>query len=230
MTRSRAPLIVVDGIDGVGKSTQIQAIAGLLQRRQRQVLLTRDPGSSEIGSKIREILLETRLNMHRRTEAMLFMASRCEMVETVIRPALQAGTYVVSDRFLLANVVYQSVGGETSGVTPELLWRLGTLANGGLRPDLTVLLDMPAASAIKRLRRPADRMESRGENYLEAVRQAYLRQLPHASDQTLVVDADRPIETVTAALEASLDAFLDRWQSADGGDLVIPPDQSPGSV
>ncbi len=230
MTRSRAPLIAVDGIDGVGKSTQIQAIAGLLQRRQRHVLLTRDPGSSEIGSKIREILLETRLNMHRRTEAMLFMASRCEMVETVIRPALLSGTCVVSDRFLLANVVYQSVGGETSGVTPELLWQLGTLANGGLRPDLTVLLDMPAATAIKRLRRPVDRMESRGEAYLEAVRQAYLRQLPHASEQTLVLDADRPIETVTAALEAALGQFLDRWQAANGDDLAPAADQSPGSV
>ncbi len=223
-------MIAVDGIDGVGKSTQIRAIAGILRRRQLQVVLTRDPGTSEIGSKIRQILLETRLNMHRRTEAMLFMASRCEMVETVIRPALEAGTCVVSDRFLLANVVYQSVGSEASGVTPELLWKLGTLANGGLRPDLTVLLDMPAAAALRRLEGPADRMESRGEAYLEAVRGAYLQQLPKASDRTLVVDADRPLESVTASLEAALAEFLDGWQSVDDGDVANPPDHSPGST
>ena len=209
MTRPRAHFIAVDGIDGVGKSTQIQAIAGFLKNRGLPVLLTRDPGTSEIGSKIREILLETRLNMHRRTEAMLFMASRCEMVETVIRPALETGTSVISDRFLLANVVYQSVASEAAGVTPELLWKMGTLANGGLRPDLTLLLDMPAAAAMRRLNRPADRMESRGEAYLESVRQAFLRQLPNASEKTAVIDADRPVQDVTTAIEEALSNYFD---------------------
>lgn len=209
MTRSRAHFIAVDGIDGVGKSTQIQAIASFMQRRQLPVMTTRDPGTSEIGSKIREIVLETRLNMHRRTEAMLFMASRCEMVETVIRPALDTGTSVISDRFLLANVVYQSISSDQSGVTPELLWQMGTLANDGLRPDLTILLDMPASSAMRRLNRPTDRMESRGETYLEAVRQAFLQQLAKASDHTVKVDADGPIEQVTAAIESAIATYLD---------------------
>jgi len=208
MSDHSAHFIAVDGIDGVGKSTQIQVIANLLRRGQHDVLVTRDPGTSEIGAKIRQLLLETDLTMHRRTEAILFMASRCEMVETVIRPALQTRTSVISDRFLLANVVYQSAADAQSGVSPEMLWEMGSLANGGLRPDLTILLDMPAAAAIRRLDRPADRMESRGERYLEAVRQAFLDQLPRASEHTVVVDADRTIEQVADSIRAAVSDHL----------------------
>ena len=128
--------ITLDGIDGVGKSTQIERLINYLRERGQETLLVRDPGTTEIGSKLREILLESDLELHRRTEAMLFMASRCEMVETILRPAIAEGKTVVSDRFLLANVVYQSVGGE---VSPDLLWQMGRLANGGLIPDLTIL-------------------------------------------------------------------------------------------
>ncbi len=95
-----------------------------------------DPGSTKVGSKLRALLLESDLDLHRRTEAMLFMASRCEMIETTIRPALRSGTSVISDRFLLANVVYQSIGGEVSA---EQLWQMGRWANNGLQPDLTTL-------------------------------------------------------------------------------------------
>ncbi|MCP4889481.1 MAG: dTMP kinase, partial [Planctomycetaceae bacterium] len=168
-------LITLDGIDGVGKSTQIKRLTEHLQSQGREVLAVRDPGSTPIGMRLRQLLLESDLEMHRRTEAMLFMASRCEMVETTIQPALAAGQTVISDRFLLANVVYQSVGGKAS---PELLWKLGRLANGGLTPTITLLLDMPAAESMNRFDGPADRMEKRGEDYLEAVRQAFLKELP----------------------------------------------------
>ena len=94
---------------------------------------------------------------------MLFMASRCEMIEKTIRPALAAGKTVISDRFLLANVVYQSIGGDVSA---ERLWQMGRWANDGLVPDLTLLLDMPATAAMRRLDGPADRMERRGIAYL----------------------------------------------------------------
>ncbi len=124
------------------------------------MLCVRDPGTTPIGDQLRELLLGSGLHMHRRTEAMLFMASRCEMIETTIRPALAAGKTVISDRFLLANVVYQSIGGDVSA---DLLWQLGQLANDGIEPDLTILLDMPASAAIKRIDRPADRMEQRGK-------------------------------------------------------------------
>ena len=191
---SKPVFITLDGIDGVGKSTQIERLVAHLSAGGRDVLTVRDPGSTEIGTRLRALLLDSDIALHRRTEAMLFMASRCEMVETVIRPALSAGKSVISDRFLLANVVYQSVGGQ---VEPQTLWQLGHLANGGLQPDLTLLLDMPAEASMKRLDRAADRMESRGIQYLETVRQAFLDQLPNSSAAQAIIDADQPIDQVT---------------------------------
>jgi dTMP kinase len=191
--------ITLDGIDGVGKSTQIEQLSVYLGERGHDVLCVRDPGSTEIGARLRAILLDSDVTIHRRTEAMLFMASRCEMIETTIRPALAAGQTVISDRFLLANVVYQSIGGD---VEPEMLWKMGDLANAGLRPDLTLLLDMPATESMKRIKGPADRMEARGARYLESVRQAFLRELPHSGSQTAVIDAAQSPAQVTEAMLA----------------------------
>lgn len=205
MSTGRPYFISLDGVDGVGKSTQVERLAEHLTSLGRDVLPLQDPGSTEIGAKLRSILLDTDLRIHRRTEAMLFMASRCEMVETIIRPALAAGKTVISDRFLLANVVYQSVGGE---VDAETLWRLGDLSNGGLHPDLTLLLDMPADSALSRLARQADRMEGRGVEYMESVRQAFLKQLPHSSPNRRIINADQSVDRVTQEIISAVDADL----------------------
>lgn len=203
-----AHFIAVDGIDGVGKSTQIQGLQDLLVEYGITSLTTRDPGTSEIGRRLRALLLDSDLTMHRRTEAMLFMASRCEMVETTIRPALASGRSVITDRFLLANVVYQSVGKEGGCVAPDLLWQMGDLANGGLRPDLTLLLDMPASKAMNRIRGATDRMESRGIDYMESVRQAFLQQLPRASRHVAVIDADRSVDDVQASIRIAVEDYL----------------------
>ena len=189
----------------MGKSTQIQRLVSYLEELGQEVLQVRDPGSTAIGGKLRELLLDSDLEMHRRTEAMLFMASRCEMIESTIRPALGAGKTVISDRFLLANVVYQSIGGD---VSPESLWTLGRLANNNLQPDLTLLLDMPASQSLKRLDGPADRMESRGEDYMESVRQAFLTQLPHSGPHTAVINADQDANSVAADITAVVNRFL----------------------
>ena len=209
MPQNRSFFVSVDGIDGVGKSTQILELNRHLSERGCSVEQVRDPGSSEIGTRLRELLLESELTMHRRTEAMLFMASRCELVETTIRPTLAAGRCVLSDRFLLSTVVYQSIGDDgASAVTPEALWELGSLANGGLRPHLTLLLDMPAAQALSRLDRPADRMESRGVEYLEAVRQTFQKQLERSSERTAIIDADQPPEKVSADIRAAVEPLF----------------------
>jgi dTMP kinase len=199
-------LITLDGIDGVGKSTQIDRLSEHLNSSGHNVLNVRDPGSTEIGIKLRELLLDSDLELHRRTEAMLFMASRCEMIETIIRPALRSGQTVVSDRFLLANVVYQSVsnqGGPTE-VDAETLWQLGRLSTGGLDPDITLLLDMPAKSALARLDRATDRMEERGEVYMESVRQAFLEQRNSACGQSFVINADADPDTVFADVVSAI--------------------------
>ncbi|TWU19076.1 dTMP kinase [Allorhodopirellula heiligendammensis] len=190
--------ISFDGIDGVGKSTQIERLAEYLRDQGTDVLVVRDPGTTEIGSKLREILLDGSMSMHRRTEAMLFMASRCEMIETVLRPALAAGKTVISDRFLLANVVYQSTN-DTQGVpqvAPEILWKMGHLACGGLHPDLTLLLDLPVDQAYGRLGQKVDRMEARGRDYLDRVRHAFLQQLPATGGRSVVVSAAGSVEEV----------------------------------
>ena len=224
MAKTAAHFISVDGIDGVGKTTQIERLQHYLESLGASCLATRDPGSSPIGSRLRELLLESDLTMHRRTEAMLFMASRCEMVETTIRPTLEQGTSVISDRFLLANVVYQSTGSASSEeteqpatdsstpnpvVTSDLLWQLGELANGGLRPDLTLLMDMPAERAMARIDSPADRMESRGVDYMESVRQSFLRELPRASDHVAVINADQDPDQVFGEIHQAVDRYLD---------------------
>lgn len=210
--RYRGKLITLDGIDGVGKSTQIRRLTDHLRSTGHDVLNVRDPGSTEIGTRLRALLLDSDLVLHRRTEAMLFMASRCEMVETIIRPALAAGRTVVSDRYLLSNVVYQSVGGDmsygdgsASEVNAETLWQLGRLSTGGLDPDITILLDMPAALAFQRINRETDRMEDRGLAYMESVRQAFLTQLPIAGGITHVVDAQQEPEQVSAKIRAAID-------------------------
>ena len=197
--------ITLDGIDGVGKSTQIKQLLGYFEEIGEETLLVRDPGTTRIGGKLRALLLESDLELHRRTEAMLFMASRCEMVETILLPAIADGKTVISDRFLLANVVYQSVGGV---VQPDLLWKMGRLANGGLIPDLTILLDMPAQRSMERLGNEKDRMESRGVDYMEEVRQAFLQQLPHSSDNTLVINADQSPEDVSREMLAKVKEIL----------------------
>ena len=197
--------ITLDGIDGVGKSTQIERLITYLEQQGHETLLVRDPGTTEIGAKLRQLLLESDLELHRRTEAMLFMASRCEMVETILRPALADGKTVVSDRFLLANVVYQSVGDK---VSPELLWQMGRLANGGLVPDLTLLLDIPALNSMERIGNETDRMESRGVEYMEAVRQGFLEQLPHSSPSTAIINANQSPEEVSREMLKNVAAVL----------------------
>ena len=206
MSSTSSLFITVDGIDGVGKSTQIRRLVDHLQVNGFDVVTVQDPGSSDVGSRLRALLLDSSLSMHRRTEAMLFMASRSEMIESTIRPALSAGRCVVSDRFLLANVVYQSIGSEI--VTAEALWQMGRLAAGDVRPDLTVLLDMPAEIALRRVGSQRDRMEARGVDYMESVRQAFLKELPESSDATLLVDANQTVERVSEELLRGVDDFL----------------------
>ncbi len=210
MSSKRGLLLTLDGIDGVGKSTQIKRLESFLNSQGMVTLCVRDPGSTPIGIRLREILLDSDLTLHRRTEAMLFMASRCEMIESTIRPALATGTTVISDRFLLANVVYQSVGSEQPTVSPVQLWQMGRWANDGLSPDLTILMDMPAESAMQRLDRPADRMEARGLEYLQQVRHGFLRELAHAGGETVIVNADDDLDSVTEAIQLAVAAFLTR--------------------
>src|SRR5262245_53115690 len=137
----------LDGLDGAGKSTQCRLLADWLRDRGCTVTECADPGGTEIGQVLRNLLLEHRGQMSLACEALLFMASRAQLTAEVIRPALDQGQAVICDRFLLANVVYQ---GHAGGLDPQLLWSVGLMATGGLEPDLTFVLDLPTELARDR--------------------------------------------------------------------------------
>ena len=171
--KGRGAFVALDGPDGGGKTTQAAGLADWLRAQGLDVLTCRDPGGTPLGDRLRSILLD-RGSVHPvpRDEMLLFMASRAQLVDEVIRPAVEAGTWVVSDRYLLANVVYQGYAG---GLGVEEVGRVGLLATGGLLPDLTLVLDLPVALARERVRGARDRMEDRPLAYHERVREGFLR-------------------------------------------------------
>jgi dTMP kinase len=185
-----------DGVDGAGKSTQIRLLAEALRERGYDVITCRDPGGTALGERLRDILLNHHATpIHRRSEMLLFMASRAQLVEEVIRPALAAGKVVISDRYLLATVVYQAHAG---GLLSYEVWKVGEVTVAGVMPQLTFLLDMPAARAAARQQRAPDRMESQGLDYLEKVRQGFLTEAARFPHHVALIDADRPAEVVHA--------------------------------
>lgn len=195
-----------DGVDGVGKSTQIRLLCDALRAQGRDVVTCRDPGSTPLGEKLRDLLLDHHdVPIHRRAEMLLYMAARAQLVEEVIRPALAAGKTIVSDRYLLANVVYQAHGG---GLEPDDVWRVGAVTVGGVMPSLVFLLDMPADKAAARIQRSPDRMEARGLEYLERVRQGFLIEAGRFPHQVAVINADQPIEAIHAEVMAAARRFL----------------------
>jgi dTMP kinase len=193
----RAAFIVLDGLDGTGKSTQVRLLAERLRAAGHDVVACVDPGGTALGAELRQLLLHHRGDIAPACEALLFMASRGQLVHEVIRPALDAGRVVVSDRFLLANVVYQGYG---AGLDVESLWQAGRLSTGGLEPDRTIVLDLTVKEAEARRGRPADRMESRGRAFQERVRDGFLTEAARRPDRIPVIDARGPVEAVHEAV------------------------------
>ncbi|MGH9677615.1 MAG: dTMP kinase, partial [Candidatus Acidiferrum sp.] len=164
-----------------------------------------DPGGTEIGDALRELLLRRASPIGVRCEAMLFMASRAQLVAQVIEPALDAGHIVIADRFLLANVVYQ---GHAGGLDPAELWRMGDFATAGLRPDLTFVLDLPPEAARARRARSPDRIEKRDAAYHERVRAGFLAEAERNPLKMRVIDAVASVESVHQAICGALAKML----------------------
>lgn len=201
-----ALFLSIDGGDGVGKSTQIARLCDWLGTQGFTPTTCRDPGSTPLGEAVRELLLHRHdLAIDRRSEMLLYMAARAQLVAEVLRPALAAGKTVVCDRYLLANVVYQGYGG---GLDLETLWQVGRVATGGLMPDLTIVLDLPAAAAAARLGRAPDRMEQQGDEFHARVREGFLAEAARQPDRIVVVDAAAPIDTVQAAIRTAVAAAI----------------------
>ena len=196
----------IDGGDGAGKTTQVALLAQRLRELGCEVATCRDPGSSRLGEAVRELVLNrSDLAISRRAEMLLYMAARAQLTEELIRPALAGGKVVVSDRYLLANVVYQ---GHAGGLDAQTLWEVGRIATGGLMPDLTIVLDVPAEVAAARMQRQRDRMESQGDAFHALVRQGFLTEAARQPDRIVVVDAGRPLDEVCAAIGLAAERVL----------------------
>jgi len=201
----------IDGGDGTGKSTQLELFGRWLEESGHEVVTCRDPGSTGLGEAVRGILLDRHdLDIDHRSEMFLYMAARTQLVEEVIRPALDEGKIVVSDRYLLANVVYQGYAG---GVDVETLWEVGRVATDGLMPDLTIVLDMPADAAAGRLDRQLDRMELQGDAFHARVRDGFLKEAARLKDPIdgpiVAIDAAESIEAVQTKIRAAASKVLD---------------------
>ncbi|MEM8865516.1 MAG: dTMP kinase [Planctomycetota bacterium] len=196
-----------DGVDGVGKSTQLELFCRWLESLGKTVVSCRDPGSTPLGERVRDIVLHSddATPIGGRAEMLLYMAARAQLVEEVIRPALLAGSVVVADRFLLANVVYQAHAG---GLPVDEVWQVGKVATGGIEPDATLLLDMDPAIADGRIERTRDRMETRGDDYRQKVREGFLAEAAR-SERIHVIDANQSIDDVQADIRRAVEPLLD---------------------
>jgi len=194
----RSAFISLDGLDGTGKSTQVRLLVEWLASQKIPVTSCTDPGGTPLGQELRQILLHRKEhNLAITTEALLFMASRAQLVQDVIRPALEREEVVVSDRFTLANVVYQAHAG---GLSADDLWRIGAFATGGLEPDLTLVLDLPLDAAVARRQGDPDRMESRDREFHEAVKRGFLFEAGRRPEKHRIIDATPDIDTVQKSI------------------------------
>ena len=202
--------ITLDGGDGCGKSTQIQRLAENLNSQGHKVVCCRDPGSTPMGDAVRDILLNRQeLYIADITELFLFTAARSQLVREVIRPALETGKIVLSDRFLISTFVYQCYAG---GVPEEVLKSISAAAVGETLPDLGIVLDIPYEVAVRRMGHRAlpDRMERKGEEYHRLVREGFLRYAAAEPERYVVIDASPPVEDVAAMIEKIASSSLER--------------------
>lgn len=206
MTSPANLFIALDGLDGTGKSTQQRLLCDWLRERGHDVVACRDPGTTPLGERIRSVLLaRDGAAIDRRAEMLLYMAARAQLVAEVIEPELAAGRTVVSDRYLLANVVYQGYGG---GLDPAEIWRVGQIATRGLLPRLVLLLDMPPDHAAARIRRQRDRMEEQGDDFSRRVREGFLAEAADDPYGIVIVNAAQSIENVQVDICAAVERIL----------------------
>ena len=199
--------ITLEGIEGVGKTTNIEFLRGLLEQKGIDVLVTREPGGTPLAEEVRDVLLKARdESMDAITESLLVFAARTQHVSTVIQPALNEGRWVLCDRYTDATYAYQGGG---RGVALETLERLAEFAQGSLWPDLTIYLDAPVDKALARIaNRQPDRFETEDSEFFARVRARYLA-IEESEERVVLIDATQSIEEVRLRLADAITDFLE---------------------
>ncbi len=205
---SRGRFITLEGLEGVGKTTNREFIEATLKSRDINVVVTREPGGTELGEQLRHLLLHASAPVSAEAELMMMAASRKQHTVDVIEPALQSGKWVLCDRYADASYAYQG-GGRQLGL--DVVASLHSLLTIDLQPDITFLLDMPIADGLKRMaaRGKPDRIEQEELAFFERARKAYLQRAALQPDRMKVVDAGAPLEQVQARVSELLMQFLD---------------------
>jgi len=202
-------LITLEGIDGSGKSTQMRMLAEELRLRKFDVVTTMEPGGTSLGRRLRQAFLETTENVSPRAELLLFAADRAQHVDFLIRPSLNEGKIVISDRFADATFAYQGAG---RGFPPETVNEVILLATDGLKPDLTIFLDLPVDKAIGRAgnRTGNNRMDSENAAFYERVRNAYLEISKREPERFKVLPAAESREAIHSRVVDLVVGFLSK--------------------
>lgn len=196
--------ITIEGGDGSGKTTQSQLLTEWLQAQGREVVHTREPGGTEVGQLIRNIVLHHRGDIVPRAEALLYAADRAHHVATLVKPALAAGKVVLQDRYLDSSVAYQGVGRELEA---NEIRELSLWAAEGALPDITILLDIDSATARTRLNaadKPFDRLEAEKADFHDRVRAAYLALAAAEPERFIVIDASKSVADIAADVRAGI--------------------------
>lgn len=192
----RGKFITFDGIDGAGKTTQIELLASWLRDQGKTVYVTREPGGTPLSEKIRELLLHKENHMHALTELLLMFASRAEHIESILRPKVEAGEWIICSRFTDATVAYQ---GYARGQNLTTIQSIAEIVHGDFHPDLSFFLDLPAEMAAQRRTKRgeiADRFETEAITFMKAVRNGYLSIAEREPERCKVIDAQQTIDTI----------------------------------
>ena len=185
--------ITFEGIDGCGKSTQLNLLANYLIKKGYEVIITREPGGKGLGEKIREILLNYDGEVSSNCEAFLFLADRAQHIDTIVKPAVEAGKIVLCDRHTDSTIAYQGYG---RGVDIPRLKMLNSLATSGFVPDLTLVFDVDVETSMLRVGKTQDRMESAGAEFFERVREGYLEIGKTEPERVKVISSKDSIENI----------------------------------
>ena len=189
----RGLFITFEGADGCGKTTQLKLLGEYLQNKNRQIIITREPGAKGLGEKIREILLNYDGEVSSVCESFLFLADRAQHIDVIVKPAIEQGKIVLCDRHIDSTVAYQGYG---RGLDIERINMLNNIATSNLKPDLTLVFDIDVETSMKRVGKEKDRMESAGVEFHNRVREGYLELANSEPERIKVIDATQSIDAI----------------------------------